>query len=123
MDASLLLLSWPILLLVANAALLGRRIRWWHALGTIAGFFGAAILVLGLLNTAATLFTWDYAVKHRHVRVPVSLSYLIPLFTALILIGIGASAFTTAVGIACALIFTSAFVSSRKLFMKKEAAV
>jgi drug/metabolite transporter (DMT)-like permease len=200
-DASLLLLSWPILLLVGNAALRGRRIRWWHALGAIGGFSGAAILVigrsdgdlggggplfgyliafggalafaaynlgrsswtdvptdaaalfcfggaglsailhllfettvmpdatawgailvLGLFNTAAALFAWDFAVKHGHVRALVSLSYMIPLFTALLLIGIGASSFTLAVGIACALIIGGAFIGSRDLFMKNDPA-
>ena len=30
--ASLLLLSWPVMLLLANAILRDRRIRWWHGL-------------------------------------------------------------------------------------------
>jgi drug/metabolite transporter (DMT)-like permease len=198
-DASLLLLSWPIMLLVGNAALRGRRIRWWHGVGAVAGFSGAAILVigrsdadlggggplygyvialagavafaaynigrskwddvptdagalfcfggaglsailhlvfettvmpdatawaailmLGALNTAAALFAWDYSVKHGHVRALVSLSYMIPLFAALILIAIGASTFTLAVGIACALIVAGAFIGSRDLFMKES---
>jgi len=45
--ASLILMSWPIVLLVANAALRGRRIRWWHGAGAAAGFLGAAVLVIG----------------------------------------------------------------------------
>lgn len=44
--ATLILMSWPIVLLVANAALRGRRIRWWHGLGATAGFAGAAVLVM-----------------------------------------------------------------------------
>ncbi len=45
--ASLILMSWPIILLVANAAFKGRAIRWWHAGGALAGFAGAALLVIG----------------------------------------------------------------------------
>lgn len=196
--ASLLLLSWPIMLLVGNAVLRGRSIRWWHGLGAVAGFAGAAIIVigrsnselgdggpfygylialagavafaayslgrskweeiptdaaalfcfggaglsailhllfettvmpdttawiaimvLGLLNTAAALFAWDFAIKHGHVRALVSLSYMIPLFAALILIGIGQGTFTMSVATACALIVGGAFIGSRDLFMKE----
>ena len=42
--ASLLLLSWPVMLLLANALLRDRRIRWWHGLGAMAGFGGAILL-------------------------------------------------------------------------------
>ncbi|MDA0218302.1 MAG: DMT family transporter [Proteobacteria bacterium] len=45
--ASLILMSWPIVLLLANAAFKGRRIRWWHGAGAAAGFLGAAVLVVG----------------------------------------------------------------------------
>lgn len=196
--AALLLFSWPIMLLVGNAVLRGRSIRWWHAIGAAAGFAGAtilvigrsegglgesgpfygyiialagafafaayslgrstwediptdaaalfcfggaglsailhllfettvmpdgtawiAILVLGLFNTAAALFAWDFSVKHGHVRVLVSLSYMIPLFTAFILIAIGQGTFTTAVATACVLIVGGAFIGSRDLFMKE----
>lgn len=44
--ASLLLLSWPVMLLLANAILRDRRIRWWHAIGAAAGFGGAILLVI-----------------------------------------------------------------------------
>lgn len=45
--ASLILMSWPIVLLLANAAFRGRRIRWWHGAGAAAGFLGATVLVVG----------------------------------------------------------------------------
>ena len=194
--ASLLLLSWPVMLLLANAVFRDRRIRWWHGVGAAAGFGGAILLVLsrqtgpgvdeapllgymiaaggavcfflysfcrsgwpevatdagamfclggavisvpihlvfettvmpsaiawvvivafGLGNVTAALFAWDYGMKFGQVRSLVALSYLIPLFTALILIAIGASPFTTAAAVACLLIVGGAFIGSRDLFM------
>jgi drug/metabolite transporter (DMT)-like permease len=44
--ASLLLLSWPVMLLLGNAILRDRRIRWWHGAGALAGFGGAVLLVM-----------------------------------------------------------------------------
>ena len=61
--ASLILMSWPIVLLVANAAFRGRRIRWWHAGGAAAGFLGAAVLVVGRNDGIAGLgdgSLWGY---------------------------------------------------------------
>ena len=194
--ASLLLLSWPVILLLANAMLRDRRIRWWHGLGAAAGFGGAIVLVLsrqtgegvdqapllgyliaaggalcfslysfcrsgwpevktdagamfclggavlsvpihlifestvmpsaiawavivafGLGNVAAALYAWDYGMKFGQVRSLVALSYLIPLFTALILIAIGAGTLTTTAAVACLLIVGGAFIGSRDLFM------
>ena len=200
--ASLLLLSWPVMLLLANALLRDRRIRWWHGLGAMAGFGGAILLILsrqsgsavdeapllgyliaaggavcfalysfcrsgwpevatdagslfclggavlsvpihlifettvmpsaiawtvivafGLGNVAAALFAWDYGMKFGQVRSLVAMSYLIPLFTALILIAIGASPFTVAAAVACLLIIGGAFIGSRDLFMTTPATV
>jgi len=61
--ASLILMSWPIVLLFANAAFRGRRIRWWHAAGATAGFAGATILVIGRNEGGAVLpdgSLWGY---------------------------------------------------------------
>lgn len=44
--ATLILMSWPIFLLFANALLKGRRVRWWHAAGSLVGFLGAGLLVV-----------------------------------------------------------------------------
>jgi len=200
--ASLLLLSWPVLLLLANALLRDRRIRWWHGLGAAAGFGGAILLVVarqtgdgpdtaplfgyliaaagavsfflysycrsgwpevatdagalfclggavlsvpfhlafettvmpdatawavivmfGLGNVMAALFAWDYGMKFGQVRSLVALSYLTPLVTALLLIAIGASPFTTTAAVACLLIVGGAFLGSRDLFMKLPASV
>jgi len=197
-DATLLLMSWPIIVLVGNAALVGRRMRWWHLAGALAGFAGAAILVisrgegqltgggplygyliafggalafaaynlgrnawqdvptdsnalfclggavlsavlhpifettvmpgvdewiaiavLGVLNTALALLAWDYAAKHGQLRALVSLSYLIPLLSAFILIAIGAGSFTVAMGAACLLIIGGCFIGSRDLFSRR----
>jgi drug/metabolite transporter (DMT)-like permease len=198
--ASLLLLSWPVMLLLANAALRDRRIRWWHALGAAAGFGGAILLVtareagagvdtaplagyliaaagavafalysfcrsgwpqvgtdagalfclggavlsvpfhfafettvmpgaigwavivtFGLGNVMAALYAWDFAMKFGQVRSLVALSYLTPLFTALLLIAIGASALTVTAAVACLMIVAGAFLGSRDLFMKRPA--
>ena len=199
--ASLLLLSWPVMLLLANALLRERRIRWWHGLGALAGFGGAILLVMsrqtgtgvdeaplfgyaiagagavcfflysfcrsgwpqvatdagalfclggaflsipfhlvfettvaptltgwvvivifGLGNVAASLFAWDYGMKFGQVRSLVALSYLTPLLTALLLIAIGASPFTTIAAVACLLIIGGAFLGSRDLFARRAVA-
>ena len=75
------------------------------------------IAAFGFGSVTAALFAWDYGMKFGQVRSLVAMSYLIPLFTALLLIAIGASPFTTAAAVACLLIVGGAFIGSRDLFM------
>ena len=196
--ASLILMSWPIILLVANAALRGRHVRWWHAAGALIGFGGAALLVVarnsealgtqggpligylmafagamvfctysfarsswtqvpadasalfclagavlsalihpfveptvmpnatgwavilafGLFNVTISLLAWDYGMKFGQVRALVSLTYLTPLFTAVLLIAIGAGVLNVVTVSACVLIVGGAFLGSRDMFTR-----
>jgi drug/metabolite transporter (DMT)-like permease len=45
-DASLIAYLWPLLLVLFSALLPGEQLRWWHIAGGLAGFAGAALLVL-----------------------------------------------------------------------------
>lgn len=196
--ATLILMSWPIVLLVANAAFKGRRIRWWHGAGAAMGFLGATLLVLwrhdgaagfgdgsllgyllaaagaltfctysffrsawaevptdagalfclggavlaavihpfvettvmpdaagwaviacfGLLSVTLSLFTWDYGMKYGQVRALVALTYMTPLMSAFILIGLGRDSLTSAVAVACVLIVGGAFLGSKDMFTR-----
>ncbi len=86
-DASLIAYLWPLLLVLFSALLPGERLRWWHVLGGIAGFAGAAVLVLqksesgiefsaaysvGYLAALGCAFTWSaYSLLSRRLgKVP-----------------------------------------------------
>lgn len=53
-EASLIAYLWPLLIVLFSAALPGERLRWFHGVGAIAGFFGA-----GLLITKGQSFTFN----------------------------------------------------------------
>ena len=46
-EAGLIAYMWPLLIVVFSALLPGERLRWWHVVGAISGFLGAALLVTG----------------------------------------------------------------------------
>jgi drug/metabolite transporter (DMT)-like permease len=73
-DASLIAYLWPLLLVLFSALLPGEQLRWWHVAGGLAGFAGAALLVLqksdggagfdsayalGYLAALGCAFTWS----------------------------------------------------------------
>jgi drug/metabolite transporter (DMT)-like permease len=83
-EASLIAYLWPLLIVLLSALLPGERLRWWHMAGGLAGFVGAAMLVLQrsadqglglsgdhLLGYAAALgcaFTWSgYSILSRRL--------------------------------------------------------
>ncbi len=82
-DASLIAYLWPLLLVLFSALLPGERLRWWHVLGGLAGFAGAAVLVLqksgdgagfspayslGYLSALGCAFTWSgYSLLNRRL--------------------------------------------------------
>jgi drug/metabolite transporter (DMT)-like permease len=82
-DASLIAYLWPLLLVLFSALLPGERLRWWHVLGGLAGFAGAALLVLqgtvsdpsfssaylpGYLAALGCAFTWSgYSLLSRRL--------------------------------------------------------
>jgi drug/metabolite transporter (DMT)-like permease len=82
-DASLIAYLWPLLLVLFSALLPGERLGWWHVLGGLAGFAGAAVLVLqksaggasfnpayasGYLAALGCAFTWaGYSVLSRRL--------------------------------------------------------
>ncbi len=82
-DASLIAYLWPLLLVLFSALLPGERLRWWHVAGGLAGFAGAALLVLqktggstgferayapGYLAALGCAFTWSgYSLLSRRL--------------------------------------------------------
>jgi drug/metabolite transporter (DMT)-like permease len=82
-DASLIAYLWPLLIVLLSALLPGERLRWFHLAGGLAGFAGAAMLVLQrgggglgfaggyLAGYAAALgcaFTWSgYSILSRRL--------------------------------------------------------
>jgi len=44
-DASLIAYTWPLLIVLFSAMLPGERLRWFHAVGALAGFAGAVLIV------------------------------------------------------------------------------
>ena len=84
-EASLIAYLWPLLIVLLSALLPGERLRWWHVAGGIAGFAGAALLVLhgdqaggaiglraaylpGYLAALACAFTWSgYSILSRRL--------------------------------------------------------
>jgi drug/metabolite transporter (DMT)-like permease len=78
-EASLIAYLWPLLIVLLSAFLPGERLRWFHVVGAIAGFLGAALLVTkgqslsfdvqygwGYLAALICAFTWSiYSVLSR----------------------------------------------------------
>lgn len=71
-EASLIAYLWPLLIVVCSALLPGERLRWFHVVGAIAGFAGAALLltkgrslsfesqhVIGYLAAFLCALTWS----------------------------------------------------------------
>jgi drug/metabolite transporter (DMT)-like permease len=56
-EASLIAYLWPLLIVLLAASLPGERLRWFHSVGGLAGFLGAALLVT---NGRGLAFDWDY---------------------------------------------------------------
>ena len=79
-QASLIAYLWPLLIVVLSAFLPQERLRWFHCIGGMAGFLGAALLVtggqalrfdpaygLGYLSALVCAFTWSsYSVLSRY---------------------------------------------------------
>ena len=59
-QASLIAYLWPLLIVLLSALLPGERLRWWHVAGGIAGFAGAALLVIGGEGGGAVGFNFAY---------------------------------------------------------------
>lgn len=83
-EASLIAYLWPLLIVLFSALLPGERLRWWHAAGGLAGFAGAALLVLqggrgglalepkylpGYLAALGCAITWSsYSILSRRLK-------------------------------------------------------
>ncbi|WP_204105899.1 MULTISPECIES: DMT family transporter [Spirulina sp. CCY15215] len=78
-DANLINYLWPVLIVLFSALLPGEKLKWFHIIGAIAGFAGAALLVMkgksftfesqyaiGYLAALICAFTWSsYSVLSR----------------------------------------------------------
>lgn len=71
-----------------------------------------AVLALGLGPVGAAFFLWDRGMKHGDIQLLGVLSYLSPLLSTLILVGLGVAALSTSLVIGCLLITLGAIVGS-----------
>ncbi|MEZ5871274.1 MAG: DMT family transporter [Nitratireductor sp.] len=79
-EASLIAYLWPMLIVLGSALLPGERLRWFHVLGGMFGFAGAALLVTrsgfgfngsatGYLSAFACAFIWSgYSILSRALK-------------------------------------------------------
>ncbi|WP_416897430.1 MAG: DMT family transporter [Minwuia sp.] len=77
-DASLIAYLWPLLIVLFSALLPGERLRWFHVVGALAGFAGAAVIVgargvgfeelsSGYFAAMACALIWSgYSTLNRH---------------------------------------------------------
>jgi drug/metabolite transporter (DMT)-like permease len=56
-EASLIAYLWPLLIVLLSSCLPGERLRWFHGVGALTGFAGAALLIT---NGQGFSFHWDY---------------------------------------------------------------
>ena len=77
-----------------------------------------AVLSLGLGPVGLAFYVWDYGVKRGDIQVLGAASYLAPLLSTLALIGAGFAEFTSAIGIACALITAGAMLAAKEMIFR-----
>ncbi|MCC0021832.1 MAG: DMT family transporter [Nitratireductor sp.] len=53
-EAGLIAYLWPLLIVLFSSLLPGERLRWYHLIGALAGFAGAALLITGKSSMAGT---------------------------------------------------------------------
>ncbi len=78
-----------------------------------------AIALLGLFPVGLAFFTWDYGVKHGDIMVLGAASYLSPMFSAIVLVVSGISAFSTSLALACLLIMAGALLAAKDMIFGK----
>lgn len=79
-----------------------------------------AVLGLGLGPVGLAFFAWDAGVKHGDIQVLGAASYSAPLLSTLLLIALGASAFTWVIGLACALITAGAVIAAKDMILRRR---
>ncbi|GLQ05299.1 aromatic amino acid exporter YddG [Sneathiella chinensis] len=75
-----------------------------------------AVLGLGIGPVGAAFFLWDVGVKHGDIQGLGVLSYLSPLLSTLLLVGMGAAVFSWSLVAGCLLITLGAAVGSLNIF-------
>ena len=78
----------------------------------------AALLLLGLGPVGAAFYVWDHGVRHGDIRVLGALSYLAPLVSTLLLVGLGLAPNRGTIWIACAFIAGGSLLASRDLLKR-----
>lgn len=76
------------------------------------GWAWGAIALLGLGPIGLAFYTWDYGVKHGHIKLLGALSYLAPLFSTLLLISTGLAVPSASLALACLLIVGGAVLAA-----------
>jgi drug/metabolite transporter (DMT)-like permease len=79
------------------------------------GWQWLAVLALGIGPVGLAFFTWDYGVKHGHLRLLGTLSYLAPLLSTLLLVVAGLAEPSWRLLLSSGLIVGGAWLASRKL--------
>ncbi len=74
-----------------------------------------AVLALGIGPVGGAFFLWDIGVKHGDIQGLGVLSYLAPLLSTLLLVGLGAAAFSWSLAAGCLLITIGAILGSLQL--------
>jgi len=77
-----------------------------------------AVIVLGTIPLGIGFYAWDHGVKHGDIMILGALSYAAPLFSTLVLLIAGFSAFHWSVALACILITGGAVIAARDMLLK-----
>lgn len=75
-----------------------------------------AVVCLGLGPIGLAFFTWDYGIKHGHIKVLGALSYTAPLLSTAILIACGLAESSWILGLACLFIVAGAVLAAGDFF-------
>ena len=79
----------------------------------------AAIVALGIFPVGLAFYAWDYGLKRGDIFVLGALSYMSPLLSTVLLIGLGLTAMHWSVVIACALVMLGAVIAAKDSFTRK----
>jgi len=77
-----------------------------------------AVILMGLFPLGAAFFTWDYGVKHGNIQLIGSASYVIPMFSTLLLIIAGRAELSAQLLLACLLITGGATLAAKNMILR-----
>jgi drug/metabolite transporter (DMT)-like permease len=77
-----------------------------------------AIILMGVFPLGAAFFTWDYGVKHGHIQLIGTASYIIPMLSTMLLILAGRAEPSIHLLIACLLITGGATLAAKNIILR-----